>query len=529
MSDQEALLRKKYELQRKKKEVLERKARYEAKLPHIYFPLYEWQKQLIDSNNRVNLLTAANQIGKSSALIRRLITNATDKRRWMELWGEGVVPRQLWYFYPDTITLEKEIDTKWVPEWLPREEMERSPIYGWKLYKKNNTYNSLVFNSGVNVYFMTYSKQASMIQSSTVYEIFADEELPMQLYDELMFRLSATNGIFTSGFTPTLNQLYWKRAMETEPDKVLPNAYKRSVSMYDCLKYVDGSPSRIMTLEKIKNAEEKCQNDTERQRRIWGKFVTEEGRTFYAFDYTRNVKDPYGVKEWTIYASVDYGSGDDAGTAAKKYNKNHPAAIVYVAVRKDYKKGAVFRAWRGDGVKTTAGDVFEKYKDLSKDLVITQACYDPASKDFGLIAERNAVSFQKAKKDKDQGEDLLNTLFQHKMLDIFNDDPECLKLANELESLMLSRTSKGSKYGDDLADALRYCVMQVPWDLSAILDKTEEDPDKPKQARPMTEKEFQEIQIKLRRGEDVYGTTNSAADGWHEIEEDIQYWNDQYG
>lgn len=314
-----------------------------------------------------------------------------------------------------------------------------------------------------------------------------------------------------------------------EGNKILPRALKMCVSMYECLKYEDGSPSRIMTLDKIKEAESKCKNETERNRRIFGKFVTESGRTYYAFEYDKNVVPQYDIKGWMVYASVDYGSGTDSesNVGRKKATKNHPAAIVFFAVRQDYKKGAIFKAWRGDSVKTTAGDVFNKYQELKQGLNVVQACYDPGAVDFGTIAQRNAVSFIKADKSRDAGEDLLNTLFRHKMLDIFDDDAETLKLAGELSHIMVGNQQGDAKKDDDLADATRYGAMMIPWDLSAIVVK-DDAAEEAKTARPMTEADFQAEQIKLRRGEGRDGKEQQSQ-GWDELDDEFEHWNAEYG
>lgn len=516
------------QLRRKELELLRKKQEMEEVLPHLYVPMYPWQREIHDSTNRVNLLTAANQIGKSSCLIRRIIANSTDPLRWERMWGHKVKPKQFWYFYPDGLTVEKEVETKWIPEWLPRHRMERDPQFGWKIQRKNNRPDAIHFNAGPIVYFQMYTKSVKNVQAGSIHEVYCDEEMPLEFYDELMFRLTATSGIFTSGFTPTLNQLFWKQAMET--NKVLPRALKLTVSMYDCLKYEDGSPSRVMTLDKIREAESKCKNDTEKQRRIWGRFITEEGRTYYAFDFDKHVVPPKKTDKWYIYAAVDYGSGKDPNVEAGKKKKNHPAAMVFLAVRHDYKKGAVLRSWRGDNVKTTAGDVFNKYMELSKDVQVTQACYDAAAVDFGTIATRSGVSFVKADKQRDTGEDLVNTLFKHGMLEIFDDDPENMKLAGELLHIMISNQAGDAKKDDDLADALRYACKLVPWDLSVINEKIKEELEaKDEPPRPMTEAEFQAMQIKLRRGEDVGGSQPDTAEGWSELESEFDHWNSEYG
>ena len=97
------------ELKRRELELLKEQKKLEGILPHIYFPKYKWQRELFTSTNRVNLFTAANQIGKSSGLICRQVNNATSPEAWEKMYGLKRAPAQFWYFYPDSLTLEKEI------------------------------------------------------------------------------------------------------------------------------------------------------------------------------------------------------------------------------------------------------------------------------------------------------------------------------------------------------------------------------------------------------------------------------------
>lgn len=212
-----------------------------------------------------------------------------------------------WYFYPDSFTLDREFTTKWEAEWLPRGAMKDDPKYGWKIKKDKGIPTQILFNSGVTLYFMFYTKAASNMQAGSVDDMTVDEELPMDLYSELTFRLAATEGIFTMVCTPTLNQPFWKSAIET-PD-VLPNALKLNVSMFDCLKYEDGTASSAFTVEKINNIISTCKSSTEVQRRVFGKFVTEEGRMFYAYTPERNYIKAHPISDWLKYAAIDYGSG----------------------------------------------------------------------------------------------------------------------------------------------------------------------------------------------------------------------------
>jgi len=491
-----------------------RKRELQSSLPHLHgSKLYAWQRTYQESVRRVNLICSANQIGKSSIAIRRVIRNATEPKLWSKFYSRK--PKMFWYFYPDSQTLDREWTTKWVAEWMPKGNAKNHPQYGWIEKYSKGVVSQIQFNTGVTIYFMFYTKNVSSMQAGTVDDITVDEELPMELYSELMLRLAAVNGIFNMVCTPTLNQPFWKKAIETED--TLPGALKLNVSMYDCLVYEDGAPSTVWTREKIREVESKCKSETERQRRVFGKFVTEEGRDFFAYDPVGNMCAPKSVAGMHIYAAIDYGSGGAGG---------HPAAIVFVACETTYKKGYVFKAWRGDDVTTTSGDVIDKYVELSKGLSVVQAWYDNAAADLGTIASRVGINIQKADKSRDRGKTIVNTLFRHRALFIFDGDPELDKLSGELTALMGS-SSKKNKTGDDLSDALRYAVIGVPWDFAEIEQMQTEDGQE-RIAKPFTEAELIAQQLNDRRG--IYGKTNKEeSDSWPEIEAEFSEWNEAYG
>jgi len=186
----------------------------------------------------------------------------------------------MWYFYPDQETKYREFETKW-QEWLPKGKQALAGKYAWKQMSRigANKLPGIQFASGAALYLLTYSQGAKALQASTVSDITADEELPVELYDELIMRLTRTKGYFNAVFTPTLNQQFWREVFETS--RRLPMAYKRQISMYDCLEYEDGLPSEFFTRETIREIELKCKSQTEIDRRVHGKFVTEEGKKFY--------------------------------------------------------------------------------------------------------------------------------------------------------------------------------------------------------------------------------------------------------
>lgn len=332
-----------------------------------------------------------------------------------------------------------------------------------------------------------------------------DEELPEHLYDELKFRLSNTDGYFNMAFTATLNQELWRCTME-ESGKLekFPKAFKKQVSLYDCQFYEDGSPSE-WTKERIQAKIDDCSSDTEVQRRIFGKFVTEKGKKYPQFDPEGSTMEPRTIpKDWSIYEGMDYGSGG---------KKGHPSAIVFVALSPDRNKGEVFLGWRGDGVQTTAGDVINQHYQMidqhELEGRIVETRYDYHCKDLFVIAQRAGEDLLPANKKMDDGVSILNTLFKYGSLKIHL-TPELEKLCKELNNLLTDTDKRNAV--DDFSDALRYCVATMPWDWSKI-----------KIEKPLRKKK-PKSEIDLRR-ERFIDPTREVQD---EILDEIDEWNSLY-
>jgi len=491
------------------------KYRLQAELPFLYgWKWYQWAYDFFKSTNRINLLCAANQISKSSTQIRKCIHWATAQDEWKGLWVRR--PTQFWYLYPSKDVVNAEFETKW-KQFLPRGDMKKDPYYGWREERKSGHIIALHFNSGVHVYFKTYAQDSKFLQSGTCDAIFCDEELPFAHYSELMFRISSSNGYFHMVFTATLGQDEWRRAMEPTEEEIeegkefLPEAYKRTVSLYEAQTYMDGTPSH-WSVERINQVIARCSTTMEIEKRVFGKFILLGGRKYESFDMKRHMRPKHPIpKNWLIYAGADIGGGGKS---------SHKSALCYVAVRPDYRAGRVFLGWRGDGIVTTAGDVVLKHIELVKEhkLTLTQSHYDWGSKDFGEIASRMGEPFEKAEKSHEIGEDVLNTLFKNDMLLIYEDE-ELVKLGGELATLKKTGAKKDAK--DDFADALRYCVTKIPWDWSFLTGaegEKEETPEAPKSdmERQIAErrKAFdEEGENELRRIESEFDEWNEAYDG----------------
>ena len=427
---------------------------------------------------------AANQIGKSSVQIRTAIDFCTLTEDWPKLWPEFWKTNQeapiFWYFYPGKDGAEAEFTLKWEREWLPKgkyrydDEIDGKPNkYKWIFRKDQNKITYIYFpNTGAMIYFHSYGKDCGMLMSTTVYGIFCDEEMAPKKYNELTSRLNATDGYWSKVFTAVDGYEEWRRTMEEHGKKELhPHAFKQHIKIEDCMYYPDGTMSS-WTPKKCQAIRNKY-TKREELRRCDGRFVLEGGLLFGSFERKHNYALGHKLNNtWSIYAGVDVGSGGKEG---------HPAAIIFVAVDPNYQQGRVIKCWRGDpentgGKNTDAGYILHKYQELKATLPsITAAVYDHAAVDFGIIANGAGEPFEHADKTRDKGINLVNTLFAYKALKIYHND-EADKLRIELESV-LEETPK-TRAKDDMIDALRYCLMRIPWDFEMLNPIEKEKQDK---------------------------------------------------
>jgi polyhydroxyalkanoate synthesis regulator phasin len=455
----------------KRLEELEREVKLRDGLPHLFaFKDYQWSYEFKHTRAKEAFILAPNQVGKSTSQIIKMITWATETQLWPELW-KGRRPYKFWYLYPSLVVAQSELFSKIIPEYLPRGEFKESGKYSWELYKiKSETRGIRFKESGVIWEFLSYEQGGRLLQTATVDYIAFDEELPEELWGELHMRRSSAglDGGYISGVMTNTEvngiDLWWRTFERVgQPDEAFPNAFKRQVSLYDCMHYVDGSPTRY-SKERIQQIKEQCGSEIDVQRRVMGRYVISNSNLLFPsysedLNYRRN---PGKVEENSIYfAGLDWGAGGEA----------HPSSVVICAVNPDYTRVRVVKCWRGDGVRTTAGDLLEKYLELKGSLPVVAAYYDYSCADLGQIAASQGVPVQKANKSRETGVPLVDTLLKYGALTIDHSD-EAEKLNKELKTV--KKTAKKTKAEDDLSDALRYALSKLPFQMDRIKSMVEQ-------------------------------------------------------
>lgn len=503
-----------YELKIAKLKALELANEERENLPHrSLFKHYKWSRKFFDdTKTKVWVVCAANQIGKSSFQIRRVIEWATNSSLWPILWpnlqyDKGQIPNMFWYFYPTKETATSEFFTKWM-QFMPKDK--EHPQYGWQVNTRAKMVESVTFNNGVTIYFKTYGQGQEHVQAGSVFYLAVDEECPENMVDELLMRISATQGYASFVFTATQGQEFWRQVVEERSVWNSDEIQVRKVSLYDCIEYEDGSPSQ-WNRDAISKREALCKSENEVIKRIHGGFAPDEGLKYPTFSETLYV-DPVSIpQDWQYFAGVDYGGGNASS------RQGHLSAISIVAVKPDFTKGYLVDFWRGDGIDTTADDVVERFIQMRKGRNVI-ACYDYAAKDLASIGNSRGAVFVRAEKSHELGEFTLNALMKNRMLEFF-DFEESRKLTAEFRHLTVSKNKRSSK--DDGIDSLRYCCNLIPWNWDAAgAAEAERKAKNRKNAPPPSEEQ-------LRRG--LFQGDKEEDDWVDELMEEMDYWEEQYG
>lgn len=485
-------------------ELAEKKA-----LPHRHlFKHYTWSQEFYDDVlTRIQLLVAANQVSKSSTQIRKVIELATNKTLWPQAWpkqhktmGDAFTPNLFLYFYPSMQLATIEFEFKW-KQFLPKMGDDH-PIYGWKAtYDQRKLISELRFNSGVTILFKAYSQEVINLQAMTPFFIGIDEEPPVDMLGEIMARLNSSDGLLSIAFTATLGQTFFKEVVEDRTRWKEARVWQ--VSLYDCLQYADGSQTH-WTEQGIEQIKSRCSSEKEILMRVYGRFVKADGLAVPNFESKNRCKPERLLeikKEWPRYVGIDYGSGGETG---------HPSAIVFIACRPDFTEGFVYKCWRGDKILTSAGDVIDKFLEMRGPDLVYMIQYDFAARDLATMGERVGLAMTKAKKDREAGFALLNSLFKNMMLwlpeDTGQDHQQFDKLAGELEVYSIN-----SKLDDDLLDSFRYGCMLIPWQFS--YEHAAKVTDEP---RPIQDPRKAGIEEMDRR------------DGVESVDDEIDYWNGMF-
>ena len=327
--------------------------------------------------------------------------------------------------------------------------------FGFKAHFKDQCINRIVFSSGVTLTFKFYSQHPKNMQANTADAVFMDEECPQAHWDELMVRTQGTramgSGMVSMVFTATLGQIYLFDTMERRgtPQEKFKRAYKNQISLYDCLTFADGTPTHL-TVEYIEEEiipSYSSQNEIDK--RVFGRFVKDSGLLFN-FNEKLNTEayDWSMVKDWMFFTGVDFGSGGQWG---------HSSSIALVAIDHTWSQVRVVKSYHSQKTRMTQGDLLNEFKSGYHKYNAFNS-FDHAATDFGELALRESIPFNKAEKNHEIGIGLLNTILKSGQLKFFTGPKSGDNQLTIQEMLSIDSDTPKNKRVDDGADAVRYAI-----------------------------------------------------------------------
>jgi phage terminase large subunit-like protein len=519
------------ELLKKELELLKWEEKDRELNPHLYVDLYDWQDEFINCTHHRQYLTCANQVGKTFSLMLKGHKWCTDKEFRIRQWGNNQ-PRVFWYVLPTQEHINDFFNDKWEPEILSRGDAKKKGPYSWKVIKKGMDVKGIKFlDTMCTLNFITLAAKSSSHQGRSVGGILFDEEPPVDKLAELETRTASFNdpetglstAILAFAFTPTSAQDYFKQIFSFQDEKFLKHiprdlkdkyfldketdsyrtcsireqenelfkssdtVWKRRVSMFEACTFKSGKPGRY-TKGRIREFINGQPTKRDVLVRAFAQFEKEDdGGLIYKY-FNRDVhlkKVPrHIIKTYAgrglITAGLDYGSGS-----------NHPGGVVLTWISDDRKKVRILKMWRGEkGKVTTAGDIVDKYIEMSRGFDVDFPFYDHSAPDLNTIYNRmTGKELYKADKNVVKGVGLIDTLFKNNLLQIYyhDDEPYGDWVAQEYENL----SNNVKKHGrlDELTDCIKYSLSGIahmfqleglmPVDASELLKKEIKKEEKP--------------------------------------------------
>jgi phage terminase large subunit-like protein len=299
-------------------ELEKRKAR-QAPLSYIPYP-----KQKLFHNTRVKerIFFAANQVGKSMSAAFEVAYHATG--RYPDWWTGNTVakPAHIWIGSQSYASQRQAAQYKLLgtttpistPEAIGTGALPRESIT--KITATRGVADSidtiLVKNSrGMTstITFKTYEQEMSKWAGGTVDVIWMDEEAPYALYVEALMRITATNGIIFTTFTPLSGRtkLVERFYSESRPDRAVIN-----MTAYEA-----GHLTKEAVDSKLESLPE-----WEREARIFGRPAAGEGRIIQLAESSYVVEPVKLQPHWPRIIGLDIGM-------------LHPTAAVWLAWDRD--------------------------------------------------------------------------------------------------------------------------------------------------------------------------------------------------
>ncbi len=455
-------------------------------------------------NDDSSYLVTRNHIVTHNTLGLMLLAHrlCTDVEFRDKQWPNGDA-RVIWYVLPTQDHINDFYDEKWVPDILSSGAAKNDGPHSWKVIKKGRDIKGIHFlATNCKLMFITMAAKGSSMQGRSVAAILFDEEVDPSKLGELETRTNSfndpdtglSNAILAFAFTPTSaypyfrnvfsfqdeeflenipldirTKFFWDKQTESfrtvtvqqEANEIFPKSstvYKRRVSLFEAQRFRSGKQGRY-TVERILEIIDGQVSKKDLMVRVFAAFEREDnGGLIYKYfnrdihtkwfgAYHRKIIGGSGI----ITAGLDYGSGS-----------NHPGGVCLTWISPDFKQARVFKMWRGEkGLPTTAGDIVDKYIEMSDGFNVDFPFYDHSAADLKTEYNRKTgLELLPAVKDK-EGYAIVDTLFKANILQLYGygNDPYLDWAIQEFESIDHGTPKKYRL--DELSDTIRYSLAGV--------------------------------------------------------------------
>lgn len=303
-----------------------------------FFTAYPKQQTFFDfgSSKSERMLSAGNQQGKSQAGAAEMAYHLTGRypadwlgRKWerpITAWICGESALVVRDVQQAKLCGEPGLDEAFGSGMIPREDFEGKPSMARGITDAYDTIHVKHYTNGVYdgvsiAKFKSYEQGRPKFQGKPVDLVWGDEEPPMDIYTEMLARITATDGSIYVTFTPMngITEL-WQRFSEPNSDRV-----RVAMTIHDAL-HID-TPEKLAKVLSRYPAHEHAA-------RINGQPMMGEGRIFITPE--EQIIEPtltYIPPAWTKLFSIDFGIG-------------HPFACTLQAWDRDNDVIHVLEAWR---------------------------------------------------------------------------------------------------------------------------------------------------------------------------------------
>ena len=270
-----------------------------------------------ESDKRMKAFFGGNRVGKTVAGAVEAVCHALGYSRFRDL-----KPSSGWVISLSG-DVQKDVAQKEVLRWLPKKEIHNIIVrHGRKDDLEGSLIEKIILKNGQFIGFKTCEQGRESFQGTSLGWIWADEEPPLDIFQECQMRLIDTRGDMWFTMTP-LKGLTWIYNF------IFLNERNDADIEYWMAEWEDNPWISKEEIEKLIAT----MPEEEREARQYGRFTSLCGFAFNELRKEVHITKPSVVPDWyKRYVSIDYGL--DSLAALWYWTDNYGNARIYRALRK---------------------------------------------------------------------------------------------------------------------------------------------------------------------------------------------------